>query len=39
MGRTGFGLNFYRNEGPSYHSFLNFGGRDLEKVKIFDLVE
>ena len=28
MGRTGFGLIFYRNEGPSYHSFLNFEGRD-----------
>ena len=36
MGRTGFGLNFYRNEGPSYHSFLNFGGRERQN---FDSVE
>ena len=36
MGRTGFGLNSYRNEGPSCHSFLNFGGRERQN---FDSVE
>jgi hypothetical protein len=40
METTGFGLNFYRNEGPSYHSFVSFGS-SMDKISTWwsDLFE